>query len=158
MDQPHSPAPHPPYTEEQLCRFREEFLPQATRWRIHDRWVTGLSWAAGLLLLFTLLFCPLARVTTTAYVEILVAAVVLSWLHLRTPKLSCPACRNLIDVNQPVPLCPQCGLGVGVKEGWFSELSCSRCRARLIRARREGRLYRVRHCTHCGVLLDVKGL
>jgi hypothetical protein len=86
---------------------------------------------------------------------------------LSAPDLICPSCQNELEHDLGA-YCPECGsrnLQAGGWERspdytWFREPSCNACRRMLLRSKRltQRRLYKVRACTHCGLMLDVRGL
>ena len=62
--------------------------------------------------------------------------------------LLCSACR--LDIEWIVTFCPECGGKVKLG-GWFTSAQCLSCGKKLFR--RRGRSYRIKYCSHCGVLL-----
>jgi hypothetical protein len=62
----------------------------------------------------------------------------------------CPACDNAVD-RVLKTFCPECGA-----DNLFSRTECSSCGKKLFRGK--GRRYTIKFCTHCGILLDDKGI
>ncbi len=72
-----------------------------------------------------------------------------------SPPLVCPGCDNLLELMGGY--CPECG-GTSIRRGSsFKPPQCMTCGKALGRTR-AGRTYKIRVCTHCGVILDQKGL
>ena len=91
-----------------------------------------------------------------------VAPFFISWVTVMllkltiVPSLECPACHRALDVRKLGDFCPECGapnLQPGVV---LSPPQCAACGKQLRRPK--GRLFKIRACTHCGLLLDDKGL
>lgn len=74
---------------------------------------------------------------------------------LIAPRLVCPGCFNNVDHSLGA-YCPECGSRQLQLGNWFRAAYCTACRKSL--RRHKGRHYRIRACTHCGLLLDEKGL
>ena len=132
--------------------FEGSFLPAATRYQQHlKRFV--VSMIAGFILVAVAVALPGNRgmgfgIFGTGFI---VLALV---LFFTLPALTCPACGKAADF----PLdrfCPECGFA-GLQKRSGSGAHCDGC------GRNPGtgkyRNFRVRHCTHCGVLLSPGGV
>jgi predicted amidophosphoribosyltransferase len=68
------------------------------------------------------------------------------------PRVRCPRCQGKVD-SKVDHLCPECG-AEGIDKGtWFRSPRCSACKM-VFETRKGGRLWQVRYCSFCGVLLD----
>jgi hypothetical protein len=70
------------------------------------------------------------------------------------PPLVCPGCDNLIENTNRY--CPDCGGTPLISDGFFKAAECTVC-GKTLRFGKH-RSFRMRFCTHCGVMLDEKGL
>ena len=69
------------------------------------------------------------------------------------PALDCPECgKSLENFGEHCPSCGEPGLDVNKWKG----TRCNSCKKHL--GTYKGRTYRIRFCTHCGVLLDGRGV
>ena len=140
-------------SEDEKKRFQQEFAPVAEQSR-----------RMRLLVLFPILGfmgCILSGFFMRGLPAWLWVPVILCWLigmgiMFTAPALTCPACLNRIEQTF-ARFCPDCGSD-GVKPGdWCSPAQCPTC-GKTFRRGRHGFSYRLRHCTHCGLMLDEKGL
>jgi hypothetical protein len=70
----------------------------------------------------------------------------------------CPACHNSIYLSRLGHYCPACGSNQLEAGNFWGRLpKCNGCGKKLLLMHRSRRNYKVRVCTHCGVLLDEKG-
>jgi RNA polymerase subunit RPABC4/transcription elongation factor Spt4 len=69
---------------------------------------------------------------------------------------ACPACGNVLDEGPFGQYCPECGSPKLEQPDLFRAPRCADC-GRTMRRRRRGRDYKIRACTHCGVMLDEVG-
>ena len=69
-------------------------------------------------------------------------------------QLICPGCDNLIDAIDRY--CPECGGTPLIPGGLFKTPECTVCGKKLRFGK--SRSFRIRACTHCGVMLDEQGL
>jgi hypothetical protein len=70
-----------------------------------------------------------------------------------TPRLDCPSCGEWTeDLGEHCPSCGESGLEV---DRWRGTI-CSACKRVL--GKYQSRTYRIRFCTHCGVLLNRRGI
>jgi hypothetical protein len=71
-------------------------------------------------------------------------------------RLRCPQCRNRLDRARG-PYCPQCGSDQFQRGANYSY--CPACDGRIVDEDADSaRSYRIRGCTHCGVMLDEMGV
>jgi hypothetical protein len=77
-------------------------------------------------------------------------------LSLKGLRRACPACRNVLDEGPFGQYCPQCGSPKLEQPDLFRPPRCGAC-GQTMRRRRRGRHYKIRACTHCGVMLDEAG-
>lgn len=141
------------FTAEQAVDFREQFKPLAAHYRRRLRWMVWsiVAAVAACVALAHLLpdtltvFCFLGGVASFLLIG------VVFWPTLPP----CPACRRQLD-NTVGMFCPECGSPSVQPGGWFKPPGCSSCGKGMNSAR--GRKYKIRACTHCGVMLDEKGL
>ena len=81
-----------------------------------------------------------------------------SWFFIvfaapRTP--DCPACHTKLDAGFGA-FCPECSSRSLQCDRWFRSPRCDAC-GKSMRGGK-GRNYKIRACTHCGVMLDERGL
>ena len=152
------------YWPRQRTVFLNAFQPIAERYRRRRR--TGLY----LMLAFMLVGFALARVSVGEAVKlwgfILLMTIWFSAIIALVfgQRLKCPACRKRLEPAKGL-YCPQCGSdefqhgthrrgSTGTRERY-----CPSCDGRI--AEEDGdsaRSYKIRGCTHCGVMLDEMGL
>ena len=127
------------------------FLPSALRyWR--RQWLFLSIAAAGFALGLFALRVPerLFPWVAGAAASLVAASLV---IYFMTPKLDCTACGGATDVL--VEYCPSCGEEGLVVDRWRGTI-CGSCKRAL--GRYKTRTYRIRFCTHCGVLLSRRGV
>jgi len=152
------------YWPRERTAFLHTFRPTAERYRRRRR--MGLYLMLGFMLGgFLLMYVNVADVVRIWGIILLVVA----WLGAVVTfafgvKLICPACKNRLKPAKG-PYCPQCGseqFQHGIHrhgEPGVNYPYCSSCDGRI--AEEDGdspRSYRIRGCTHCGVMLDVMGV
>lgn len=140
------------YQPEELARLRAEFQPLASRYRRY-RCIFAICVA-------TFMICVLLCMTFPKYESYYGVCAFTSWLAgillaIGSPVLECPACHNALD-RRIGAYCPECGAHAIERDGWFTAPSCLSCGKKLTRGK--GRHYTIRACTHCGVMLDDKGI
>lgn len=139
------------YRPEEVAAFREQFAPVVERY--HRRWRIAMF---GLAAFFAFIVIGIALPKHLfAYFWL---ASICSWLFIffaapRTP--DCPACHTKLDADFGA-FCPECGSRSLQRGGWFRSPRCDACGKSMRRGR--GRHYKIRACTHCGVMLDERGL
>jgi len=87
-------------------------------------------------------------------VACLVVALI-TWSFILEPLFHCPACRNYLQQTLG-SYCPPCGAKSLRPAGLISPARCMACGQTF--SFRRGKRYTIRHCTHCGVMLDEKGV
>ncbi len=139
------PAISPPNDPER------RFLPSARRyWR--RQWAFLSLAAAGFALgLFTFRVPERFFPWVAGMAGALVASSLV--IHFMTPKLDCTSCGCATDVL--AGYCPSCGEDGLVADRWRGTI-CGSCKRAL--GRYKTRTYRIRFCTHCGVLLSRRGI
>lgn len=147
-----------PYTTEEAARYRQMFAPVAERYRRDGR-----IFVAGV---FAYIFCIIAALLTDiesslrwliiGAVYVIAVVFVLRLAFVRQQVLACPACHGALKRNLG-DHCPQCGGGPLQPGKWFRARRCSACGASVRRSKR-GQILGVRACTHCGLMLDDRGL
>jgi hypothetical protein len=143
----------PDFTAEELSDFRDAFRAPAERSRRYMRigyFVLGLGF----------LFILSGFVLPKAYLPYEAGGFITCWLTLpilayKCSLPDCPACHNALD-QRLGSFCPECGARALSSGGLFRAPQCSSCGRAMYR--RKGRGYKIRACTHCGVMLDEKGL
>ena len=127
MNSHFSPTPQPPYTEEQLRRFREEFAPQVSRYRHHQgRWVISLV-VISLPFLFAIPFVIYDH--AVGYFVTLIVSLIAHyiWGWLGTPSMVCPACQHGVDLDHVANHCPHCGAAPVSHVGLYDTPFCKPC-------------------------------
>ena len=153
------------YSAEEKMRFREQFAPVAQRFRQIQHpmlvFVVGsflfTSIAASILHIelrypknmrewigWTFLGCS---------VPLLLAVIIFAipWFLIR-----CPACHNRLISPRLGHYCPACGSSQLEEGDWLVVRRCKTCGKYVGRV--GWRRYKIRACTHCGVILDEIGL
>ena len=74
-------------------------------------------------------------------------------IYFIAPRLDCPSCKA--STEDLAEYCPSCGVGGLVVDRWRGTI-CGSCRRAL--GNYKTRTYRIRFCTHCGVLLSRRGV
>ena len=151
------PVPDKPgaeYTPEEQARFREEFRPLAARYRRRVRLAYGVVvvGVAALALGFAL---PGRAGGWAAGVFLVCWAILFGWMVFRV-RLLCPGCSGDMEGRRLGPYCPVCGHRSLSSGDWLQATRCTDCGKRLRRGRQ--RFYKIRACTHCGLVLDERGL
>lgn len=154
------------YSPEELAAFRKYFAPAAKHYR--QRSWKLLPWGI-LIALFTLSFVASDNLGVrdgAAKMLLFAGSVVCSFIFIflksrldspHSPQSpSCPACDGKITFGIGA-FCPECGsksVHPGHRPNWHHCNACSRH----LHVYKGSRQYKVRACTHCGVMLDDKGL
>ena len=144
------------YSPEEQRDFRDVFRPRAEHYRRYSLWTLIIGITAFILWIGAIKFLPgagLGWVCGVLFIG-LIGLVVLAWYT--QPLLECPACHNPVDSRQLGRYCPECGSDQLKPGGWLLSPSCGACGKKMYR--RKSRGYKIRACTHCGVLLDEKGV
>jgi hypothetical protein len=144
--------------------FLEAFKPKAARYRYRTRLSIALLFGS---MLGGFIFVSLSPSGIAAAGGVLLfAACLLSSvvIHLFGRRLICPACKKRLEPARGL-YCPQCGSDKFQRGTHKSGPSLSRyiycpsCDGRIMEDDGDSaRSYRIRGCTHCGVMLDEAGL
>lgn len=148
-----SSAQQPRFTEEEQRRLREIFAPTAQKYRARSRLlpiIFGIF--AAIILLGMLLRCH----SGWLFGSLFICSIAGFFIVIMQSSLNCPACRENLISPQLDNYCPECGTANLKLAGWFRSPHCDSCGKSLRRGR--SRQYRIRACTHCGLVLDDKGL
>ena len=157
------------YSAEEQMRFREQFAPVAQRYRQRNRrrkvcvigcaiWmgIPAYIYFATVVGLHIIPASGLpADLSWIWFVVLLPWALASIVFQLSMPRLECPACHNLLD-RRLGQYCPECSSSQLEPEHWYRAPRCNACGKRMARAK-GGRCYKIRACTHCGVILDEIG-
>lgn len=141
------------YWPRERTAFLNAFRPVAARYRRRKR--IGLSLFAGFMLGgFALTYVDLpAALGYRGFLLLAATWLAMVFVFAFGLRLRCPACRKRLEPAKG-PYCPQCGSGqleFGVHGGG--------CDGRIVEEDADsGRTYRIRGCTHCGVMLDERGV
>jgi len=159
----HRPIPSPPpprtvgdYAPDELAQFKNAFRPTADRYRRHLRIGGVAAWVVFFFIGFAFLLATAAphslsfSLVFTGFVLLWVGAL---WGIVLTRSLKCPACKR--QITTLCAYCPECGHSP-LAIGWFGGFSCEHCGKTLSGGKR--RNYKIKVCSHCGVVLDEQGL
>ena len=140
------------YTTNEVARFQEEYRPLAAQYRRRKR-IAGIGAAVFCVCLLLGMILP-----KTMFIYFWAAAMS-SWFFFaftmkRVPK--CPGCHNPPDAGFGA-FCPDCGQRtLEPNDSWFYwSPKCRSCGKRMKSGK--SRSYKIRNCTHCGLMLDEKG-
>ena len=144
------------YSDEERTRFREIFAPRALRYRCYSRLSVFVACSAFILWMAAIRFLPGLGIEWICGVLFLglLALILYGWFS--QPSLECPACHNAVDSRQLGRYCPECGSGRLSSASLMHAPKCGECGAVMRRGKSRG--YSIRACTHCGVILDDKGV
>ena len=148
------------YTEAEKKRFKEKFQPAVENYRRYSKNLIAvfLSLAAFFLVFWMLVGGTLAHKFAGYFAVccsvLLLAFILASWILAIKYDPICPACENGVD-RVLKTFCPECGSKIN-PGGFFKTPQCLSCEKKLFYGKR--RSYKIRHCTHCGVFLDDKGI
>jgi hypothetical protein len=159
------------YSAEELLKFRRQFAPVAQQYRKR-----GLRMFSVCVYVFLLcLLCMGIDITANVF------QIYAKWINILLPlalwflmlslfagfiffklsmsRVKCPACHNRV-LDRPVQYCPDCGSSqIEAGNFWGRLPKCNACGKKLfLSGRNRGKFFAIRYCTHCGVLLDEKGL
>ncbi len=142
------------YTPEEQARFREVFQQMAARYRQRARtaYVIMVVCLAALILGFVL---P-GRAGGWGGGVFVLCLIILMGCRFFSVRLVCPGCSNDLERRGLGPYCPKCGSSSVSPGGWFQAPRCTACGKSLRRGRY--RRYQIRACTHCGLMLDERGV
>jgi hypothetical protein len=156
------------YSEEELEQFREQFTPVAQNChrKIQTFHVFGLvvlviylgiipgSVLAGHSEYILLMIFPVPAV-----LFLFIAFFKVIFVEIPLFRVKCPACNNHFFKGYIEKFCPECGSNrLEVIKGRYKCRACGKAlRHFFIPKGPNPRLYKIRACIHCGVLLDEKG-
>lgn len=139
----HPSPPKPPYTEEQLRGFREEFTRQVQEYRSVP-FFQRFYWFLAVMLFVLLLDLVILRWLGWSYpsdLAVPLGGFLASFVFLMWPRHSCPACRGRLAAFAKPEHCPACGNGEpGWRGGWLLADTAARLKAG-IEARRKSAGY-----------------
>ncbi len=143
------------YTTEQAEELRRSFEAVAESYRRHGR--VGLIGIAGFIFCIAggALFLKGSRPGLAVIVPAAVCWVIGVIAIISAPQLKCPGCGGRLDRGFG-DWCPECGSDRLGPAGWLTSPRCDACGKRMRRAKT--RQYKIRACTHCGLMLDDRGL
>ena len=141
------------YSGEERDRLRDAFRSVASDYRRHTRvsYVAAGGFAGCLIAALILPKVLFPWFLIPAFTFWLVALGSMA----SAPCLICPGCSNEIDCSFG-RYCPECGSPELQTVGWLRSPRCTACGKSMRRGK--GRHYRIRACTHCGLMLDDSGL
>lgn len=141
------------YSPDEQSRLRGAFAPIASKHRRHARisYIAGGGFVCCVLLMMIL---PKA-LSPDSLIPLPIFWLVGMWAVLSEPRLVCPGCSNEID-GRLGPYCPECGNRHLESSGWLQPPYCTTCKKSMQRGKY--RRYTIRACTHCGLMLDDRGL
>jgi hypothetical protein len=144
--------PGPNYSAEQRARFSKEYGVAARAYRFRQRACVAVGLVS---ILGGSLAMPFSRHVIVFCFGTAFLAVMIGMVMEGFPP-PCTGCKEPVDFRFG-PFCPQCGdmLEPDPDDAKGAPI-CLTCDRSLYCER--GRNYRIRNCTHCGVLLDIKGV
>jgi uncharacterized protein YbaR (Trm112 family) len=152
------------YSDAKRNHFLNDFRPRAQRYRRRNLIATSLLVAAFLgIIVFS--EAPIGNRVGIWGLVLVVTCVLISWfISAFGLRLVCPACRKRLKPAKGL-YCPECGsdqfrYGSHKRGPSMSRyVYCPSCDSTIDEGGNEDpRSYRIRGCTHCGVMLDEKGL
>jgi len=141
------------FPAEELSRLREAFRLLAERYRRYTRVAYSVLGVSGACIL-SILVLPKTFDSWFGGGFLICWLTFLSFAFL-LPVPDCPACHNRLDRGFGA-FCPECGARALQSGSWFRMPHCSSCGRTMRRGKSRG--YSIRACTHCGMMLDEKGL
>ena len=139
------------YSADEVADFRRGFKLVAEKYRFKTRLSVG-GFLAALFFTFCGLWLPYPF-WIYSLIAILCSLVVTAFGASEFPV--CPGCENTLDAGIGA-YCPECGSHEVRPRCWLRSPSCNSCGKELLRAK--GSWYKIRGCTHCGLMLDSRGL
>jgi RNA polymerase subunit RPABC4/transcription elongation factor Spt4 len=147
---------------EELHRYQETFAAELKEYRASERRF-ALPVLAIFLVGFAAIFCsfllfkpPSLWLFVTGFVLVAIGLILIAvTATIFQRKLICPACRHhfIEEIND---CCPECGSPALGSPDWRGARHCNFCDKDLVSGK--NRNFKYKACTHCGVLLDEKGL
>jgi hypothetical protein len=147
---------------EELTAYRNEFGAELKKNRAFVRRfalpILAAFISGFIAIICSLLFChpPALWLFVTGFILIAIGLVIMAvaaTLFHRT--LICPSCNHdfIDDIHE---CCPECGSHGVEWRKYYGERYCPGCKKSLVTGR--NRNFKYRACTHCGVMLNTKGL
>jgi hypothetical protein len=147
---------------EELHRFREKFAVDLKQYRASERRMAlpvlllFLSGFVGIFASFLLFHPPALWLFILGFVLVAIGLVLVAvTATVFQKKLICPACRHSF-MDEIEECCPECGSPSVETQTWRRTKHCNFCGKDLVSGK--NRNFKYKACTHCGVLLDEKGL
>jgi RNA polymerase subunit RPABC4/transcription elongation factor Spt4 len=147
---------------EELQRFKEGFAAELKLNRASERrfalpiLMIFLAGFAAIFCSFLLFHPPLTWLFITGFVMVAIALILMAvTATVYQRKLICPACRHSF-MDAIDECCPECGSPSLEMRDWRGGRHCNFCGKDLVSGK--NRNFKYKACTHCGVLLDEKGL
>ena len=141
------------YSEDECLCFRDAFTSIATDYRFHARisYIGIGGFAVGILL---------AALLPKTILPWLFIPIVVFWFvalggALTAQPLICPGCSNDME-HSFGKYCPACGSASLEPSTFFRRPRCLTCGKSM--GGGKGGHYKIRACTHCGLMLDERGL
>ena len=146
------------YSAEDRSRRRAIFSFIATDYRRHTR--IAMCGVVGGITVSIPLGVVIAMGLPESLIPWFAIPFVVCWLivlgaMVSAPRLVCPGCCNEIEGSLG-RYCPECGSQQLQPGGVFRPPRCTACGKSMRRGR--GRHYKIHACTHCGLMLDDRGL
>jgi RNA polymerase subunit RPABC4/transcription elongation factor Spt4 len=150
------------YSLEELQRFKDTFASDLKRSLASERrfalpiLIVFLAGFAAVFCSFLIFKPPATWLFIAGFVLVAVGLIFIAiTATMFQSQLICPACHNrfLDEINE---YCPQCGSASVEMRRWRGAWHCNFCNKDLVPGKR--RNFKYKACTHCGVLLDEKGL
>lgn len=146
------------YSAKDRSRLRETFSFIATDYRRHTR--IAMCAVVGGIALSIPIGMVIVMGLSNSLIPWFAIPFVVCWLivlgaMVSAPRLVCPGCSNEIEGSFG-RYCPECGSQQLRPGGVFRSPRCTGCGKSMRRGR--GRHYKIRACTHCGLMLDDRGL
>ena len=148
-----SPDREAAYSSEEARKTGQAFAPQRKH-RARHCWLTAIPFAGMVLGSM----CPSER-HPAGWALAFVCFFVFMALLTTIPGLYCPGCAKDIGFKLGT-YCPECGSRYTVLPDGQQGKRCQHCARPIHRAAGRGweRLYKIRFCTNCGLLLDRRGV
>jgi predicted RNA-binding Zn-ribbon protein involved in translation (DUF1610 family) len=136
------------YDESEKAQFQKAFQPRTRDYRY-------FRYLFGGLLVVAFAFLVFSKEHDGWYLFFGLFGIYIIFYNLLF-KPVCPACKRNVAVSVRI-FCPECGSRKISSGGFMRSRECLSC-GKILRQGRNGRMYKVRYCTHCGVFLHPKGI
>ena len=150
------------YSLEELKRFQEAFAEDLKQYRASERrfalpiLLTFVAGFAAIFYSFLVFQPPVTWLFITGFALVAIGLILMAvTATVFQRKLICPACRHSF-IDDIEDCCPECGSPSLDMRDWRGARHCNFCGKDLVSGK--NRNFKHRACTHCGVLLDEKGL